>query len=55
LANSPDDARLKRPGAPICLIAQFLLSAALIESSSGFRPMIAFAISRFCDRLEGAA
>jgi hypothetical protein len=55
LANSPDDTRFKRPGAPICLIAQCLLSAALIESSGFFGPMIAFALSRFCDRPEGLA
>ena len=33
MANPPDDARLKRPSASICLIAQCLLSAALVESS----------------------
>jgi hypothetical protein len=55
VANSPDKARFKRLGAPICLIAQCLLSAVLIESSSGLGHIIAFALSRFCDRLEGAA
>jgi hypothetical protein len=55
LDNPPDDAGLKRPSASICLIAQCVLSAALVESSSGFDPIIAFALSRFCDRLEGAA
>jgi hypothetical protein len=55
LAGSADEAGLKCLGASIRLIAQYLLSAVPLESSGLFSPMIAFAISRFCDRLEGAA